>query len=107
MDSNAGVVEDLETIIPSTIEKTIYGLKLNEDEEMSEEEKEGLSPSMKEACGGKPIVRIKVQETDEDQFNEMAAGGIVSVQQSARQRARVKRQTGCSNVKVSIISFLR
>ena len=53
MDSNAGVVEALETIIPSTIEKTIYGLKLNEDEEMSEEEKEGLSPSMKEACGGK------------------------------------------------------
>ena len=100
MDSNAGVVEDLETIIPSTIEKTIYGLKLNEDEEMSEKEKEGLSPSMKEACGGKPIIKTKIEKTEKNKFEKMAAGGIEEV--PSTDGARVKRQTECSNVKVRL-----
>ena len=61
---------------------------------------------MKEACGGKPIVKITVQQTNEEIFNKMAAGGIVEVPETTENKRRIRRQTGCTNVKVNNYSLL-
>ena len=75
MEVNADVVANstANTTISKDVETVVYGLKLT-DGDLSEDEEEQLSPSMKEACGGKPIVKITVQKTNEDDFNKMAAG---------------------------------
>ena len=101
MEVNADLVSNTtaNTTISKDVEDVVYGLKLT-DGDLSEEEEEQLSPSMKEACGGKPIVKITVQTTNEDNFNTMAAGGIVDVPETSENRKRIRRQTGCTNVKV-------
>ena len=101
MEVNADVVANTtaNTTISKDVEDVVYGLKLT-DGDLSEEEEEQLSPTMKEACGGKPIVKITVQKTDKDNFNTMAAGGIVDVPETTEKRKRIRRQTGCTNVKV-------
>ena len=106
MEDNAGDVSNrtANSTISSEQENTVYSLKLD-DGELSEEENDELSPSMKEACGDRPIVKTTVQETDQAVFNEMAAGGIVSVPQSRNSITRTKRQTGCNNVKVEYFYF--
>ena len=75
MEVNADLVANTtaNTTISKDVETVVYGLKLTEGD-LSEDEQEQLSPSMKEACGGKPIVKITVQSTNEDNFNKMAAG---------------------------------
>ena len=80
MEVNADLVANTtaNTTISKDVETVVYGLKLT-DGDLSEDEEEQLSPTMKEACGGKPIVKITVQKTDEDNFNKMAAGIIIIV----------------------------
>ena len=103
MEVNADIVANntANTIISTDVEDVVYGLKIT-DGDLSEEEEDQLSPSMKEACGGKPIVKINVQQTNEEIFNKMAAGGIVEVPETTENKKRIRRQTGCTNVKVSI-----
>ena len=75
MEVNADLVANntANTTISKDVEDVVYGLKLT-DGDISEDEEEKLSPSMKEACGGKPIVKITVKKTNKDNFNTMAAG---------------------------------
>jgi len=101
MEANADSVVNstADTTISKDVENVKYGLKINEGD-LSPEETDSLSPSMKEACAGKTIVKMTVEETDEDKFNEMAAGGIVTIPQSRSSLSRVRRQTNtnCTNI---------
>ena len=102
MEANAEVVSNFteNTIIPNNIETVVYGLKLVE-EELDEKEKEKiLSPSMKKACGEKPIVKTTVKKTSENIFKKMKDGEIVDIPQGTAEGRRLRRQTQCANVKV-------
>ena len=103
METNADSVVNstADTTISKDVENVKYGLKINEGE-LTQEESDSLSPSMKEACGGKTIVKMTVEETNEDNFNEMAAGGIVTIPQTRSSLSRVRRQTNtnCTNITV-------
>ena len=101
MEDNADDVSNrtANSTISSEQENTVYSLKLDEGE-LSADENDELSPSMKEACGDRPIVKTTVQETDQAVFNEMAEGGIVNIPQTRGNTYRIRRQTGCTTVKV-------
>ena len=85
-------------------EETVqFSLRLS-DGELTVEEAGNLSSSMAAACGDKPIEKIKVQTTDEDNFKKMASGEIVVVPDSLEKRNKFRQDFQCNDKKVNIPS---
>ena len=85
-------------------EETVqFSLRLSEGE-LTAEEAGNLSSSMAAACGDKPIEKIKVQTTDEDNFNKMANGEIVVVPDSSERIKKFRQDFQCNDTKVKIPS---
>ena len=66
------------SIVSESEERIVFGLQLNEGE-LSEEEREDFSQAMKKKCENKKIVKISVQEVDENTFSRLASGEIVEI----------------------------
>ena len=81
-------------------EETIsYELKISEGELTDEGD---MTESMKKVCGNKAIEKITVKSTDADSFNKMANGEIVAIE--ASNSGRTRRDTECSNLKVTFFT---
>ena len=64
---------------------------------MSSDEIATLSETTKEACQGKAIHKSKVEEVDEDTFNQLKYDQSVT---TSRARDVLSRQSTCTDIKV-------
>ena len=80
-------------------ETTKYELNIS-DGEMTAEEKEDMTDSMKAACGNKEVEKITVKTATKDEFEKLAKGELLTLEVS-NQRSR-QSTTGCSKLKVRL-----
>ena len=107
-DINTASIEDIgeevansssNVLLTKDEESIKYQLKISEGS-LDEEDKQKLTEYMKAVCGDKQIEKIRIQTTTEDDFEKMAHGEIVTIDET-QSRSRLKR-SGCSEIKVIV-----
>ena len=104
---NAAAIQDTgEEVSNRTLNVTItqedeiiqYELKISAGS-LTEEEKGNMTENMKEACGGKGIEKVTIQSTNKDDFDNMAKGAILTMEDP--QSTRRQKRDNCLKIQVS------
>ena len=75
-----------------------YELKISAGS-LTEEEKGNMTENMKEVCGGKGIEKVTIQSTNKDDFENMAKGAILTMEDP--QSTRRQKRDDCLKIQVS------